>query len=164
MKRLLDVLLPAPLLSASLLVLWLVLAGSLEAAHWLMGALLAWLAPLLTQSLRPTPARIGRPWVIARLIACVGWDVLIWNLRVAGGVWRRRMPRGGFIVVPLELRDPNGLAALVMILSVVPGTVWSELSPERDQLLVHIFDLHDAEAEIHAIQQRYEKPLLEIFQ
>jgi multicomponent K+:H+ antiporter subunit E len=38
---------------------------------------------------------------------------------------------GTFVVVPLDLRDVHALAALAMISAVIPGTVWSELAPDR---------------------------------
>lgn len=162
MKRIL----PSPLLSAALLALWLVLNGSASPGHVLFGGLLAIAVPLLTASLRPTPVRVRKPLVVARLIATVGWDVLVWNWRVAAGVLRsrRRMPNGAFIVIPLDLRDPSGLAALATIMCVIPGTVWSELSIDRSKLLVHVFDLHDEALEVQHMKERYEKPLMEIFE
>jgi multicomponent K+:H+ antiporter subunit E len=85
---------------------------------------------------------------------------------VAAGVWRAkaRPPRGAFVVVPLELRDVHALAALTMITAVVPGTVWSELAPDRSALLIHVFDLDDEAAFIQHFKTDYEQPLKEIFE
>ncbi len=77
---------------------------------------------------------------------------------------RERLPRGGFITVPLDLRDPSGLAVLAAIMCVIPGTIWSEIALDRSALLVHIFDLADAQDEIELIKTRYERPLMEIFE
>lgn len=159
-------LLPAPLLSLALLVLWLLLNGSLGLGQWLMGAVLGFAVPLLTQSLRPTPVHIRRPGVALRLFLRVGLDVIVWNWRVLRGTLASasKLPEGGFVTVPLELRDPNGLAVLAAIMCVIPGTIWSELALDRSALLVHIFDMQDAEAEVQAIKTRYERPLMEIFE
>jgi multicomponent K+:H+ antiporter subunit E len=64
----------------------------------------------------------------------------------------------------LDLRDANGLAALSMICTVVPGTVWAELALDRSVLLMHVFDLDDEAAFIAHFKTTYERPLLEIFQ
>lgn len=162
MKRIL----PAPLLSAALFALWLVLNQPLSAAHLLLGIAVALAAPLLSAPLRPLPVRIRRPGVILRLIATVGYDVLLSNLQVALGVFRagRRPPRGTFVKVPLDLRDANGLAALSMITTVVPGTVWSEIALDRKVLLLHVFDLDDEAAFVAHYKLRYEHPLMEIFE
>lgn len=162
MKRLF----PAPWLSLALWVLWLVLNLSLSAGNLLLGALLAFLAPLLMAPLRPLPIRIRRPGVMLRLFLRVGYDVLVSNLEVAWGVLnaRRQPPRSRFIKIPLDLRDANGLAALSMITTVVPGTIWSELALDRSLLLLHVFDLDDEQRFIEHFKQSYERPLMEIFE
>ncbi|WP_058543320.1 Na+/H+ antiporter subunit E [Pseudomonas fluorescens] len=162
MKRLF----PAPWLSLALGVLWLVLNVSVSAGHLLLGAALGFLAPLMMRRLRPRPIRIRRPWVVLRLFLLVGRDVLVSNLTVAWGVLNagRRPPRSRFIKVPLDLHDANGLAALSMITTVIPGTVWSELALDRSILLIHVFDLEDEASFIAHFKATYERPLMEIFQ
>jgi len=162
MKRLL----PAPLLSAALFVLWLVLNQSVAAGHVLLAAVLAVAMPLLTASLRPLPVRIRRPLVFIRLILTVGRDVVVSNLEVGRDVLRAdwRMPNGAFVRIPLDLRDATALAALSTITTVVPGTVWSELALDRSALLLHVWNLQDEAAFIANFKSRYERPLMEIFE
>lgn len=157
---------PAPLLSLALLAIWLVLNRDYSLGQVLLGALVATIVPRLTQSLRPTPVRIRHLGVAFLLFMQVGWDVIVWNWRVLLGTLatHERLPRGGFITVPLDLRDPSGLAVLAAIMCVIPGTIWSEIALDRSALLVHIFDLDDAQAEIELIKTRYERPLMEIFE
>lgn len=159
-------LLPAPLLSLALMALWLLLNDAFDAAHLLMALLLGLVVPWLTQSLRPTPVRMRRPWVAVKLVLRVGRDVLVWNWRVLRGTLAlgAARPQGGFVTVPLDLRDPNGLAVLAAIMCVIPGTIWSELALDRSALLVHLFELDDAAAEVELIKRRYEQPLMEIFE
>jgi multicomponent K+:H+ antiporter subunit E len=159
-------LLPSPVLSAALLALWLLLAQSTSAGHWLLGAVLAIAMPLLMAPLRPTPGRLRHPFVAARLIARVAADVVVSALGVAHGVLRsgQRLPRGAFVVVPMALRDAHALAALSMITAVVPGTVWCELAADRSELLLHVFDLDDEAGFIARYKARYEQPLQEIFE
>lgn len=159
-------LLPAPLTSAALWALWLVLARSTSAGQVLLGLLLALIVPILTSSLRPNRVRVRRPLVVVRFILAVGRDVLVSNMEVAWGVvrWRWRRPDARFVIVPLELRDPLGLAALSMVTTVVPGTVWSELALDRSALLLHVWDVGDEEVFVARFKARYEKPLREIFE
>jgi len=157
---------PAPWFSVALAVLWLVLNVSLSAGNILLAILLGFLAPLLMAPLRPLPVSIRRPGVIIRLFLLVGRDVVASNLAVAWTVWnaRRRPPRSAFVKIPLDLRDANGLAALSMITTVVPGTVWSELALDRSVLLMHVFDLEDEAQFIEHFKRTYERPLMEIFE
>jgi multicomponent K+:H+ antiporter subunit E len=162
MKRLL----PAPLLSAGLFLMWLLLRPSFTPGSLALGALLALVMPLLMAPLRPAAGPVRRPLTVLRLVAIVGEDVVVSALEVARGVLasRRRPPHGGFVVVPLELRDVHALAALAMITTVVPGTIWCELAPDRSALRLHVFDLGDEAEFVAHFKQRYERPLKEIFE
>ena len=162
MKRLF----PAPWLSLALWALWLLLNLSLSAGNLLLGAALAILAPVMFAPLRPLPVRIRRPGVILKLFFLVGRDVVASNIAVAWGVLRagKNPPRSRFIKIPLDLRDANGLAALSMITTVVPGTIWSELALDRSVLLLHVFDLEDEAQFIEHFKTAYERPLMEIFE
>ncbi len=162
MKRLF----PAPWLSLALLGLWLVLNLSMSPGNLLLGALLGVLAPLMMAPLRPQPISLRRPGVILRLFLRVGRDVIVSNLQVAWGVLTcgSRPPRARFIKIPIDLRSPNGLAALSMITTVIPGTIWSELALDRSVLLLHVFDLDDEAQFIEHFKSAYERPLMEIFE
>lgn len=164
--RLLSALLPAPLLSVLLFVLWLLLVRAPGAGDVLLGALLAVAIPVLTAPLRPLPVRVRRPIVILRLVRDVVVDVVIANVRVAGVVLRARrtLPPSAFVRVPLELRDANGLAALAVITTITPGTVWCEMALDRSAILLHVLEVDDEAAFVRQFKARYERPLIEIFQ
>ncbi|MFJ4055115.1 Na+/H+ antiporter subunit E [Pseudomonas sp. NPDC089743] len=157
---------PAPLLSVALFVLWLLLNLSVSPGNLLLAAVLGILAPLLMAPLRPQHARVRRPLMVVKLLGRVGNDVIQSNLQVALSVLRagQHPPRSAFVHIPLDLRDAHGLAALSMITTVVPGTVWSELALDRSVLLLHVFDLKDENAFIEHFKHAYERPLMEIFQ
>ncbi|MBC3956038.1 MULTISPECIES: Na+/H+ antiporter subunit E [Pseudomonas] len=162
MKRLF----PAPVFSLALWVLWLVLNLSISPGQLLLGAVLAFLAPLLMAPLRPIPVRIRKPGTILKFLLMVGRGVVVSNVQVGLSVWRlkHRPPRSAFVRVPLDLHNANGLAALAMVTTVVPGTVWSELALDRSVLLMHVFDLEDEAQFIEHFKTTYERPLMEIFQ
>ncbi|AHG41680.1 cation:proton antiporter [Pseudomonas syringae CC1557] len=157
---------PAPLLSMALWALWLVLNLSVSPGHLLLGALLGFLAPLLMAPLRPLPVRIRKPGTILKFFWLVGRDVVVSNLQVGLSIWRlkRRPPRSAFVRIPLDLHNAHGLAALAIVTTVVPGTVWSELALDRSVLLMHVFDLENEAQFIEHFKTTYERPLMEIFQ
>lgn len=159
-------LLPAPWLSLALLAGWLLLTRSTSLGQVLLGLLAAVAAPALMAPLRPRPGPLHRADTVIRLTLRVGRDVLVSSLRVAWGVLRAgpQPPRAAFVRVPLALRDVHGLAALAVISSVVPGTVWCELAADRSALWLHVFDLDDEASFIAAFQRDYEQPLREIFE
>lgn len=118
-----------PLLTAGLLY-YLPSSTLAISALFLLAGLLAVAIPLLTAGLRPAPVRIRRPGGVLRLLLQPG---------------SRRHPPG-FVHVALDLRDPNGLAALAMIVCLTPGTAWAELSMDRASLLLHALEVDDVRA------------------
>lgn len=166
MKRALKRLIPSPWLSLGLLGGWLLLHDGIDAARLLLGAALALALPLLIAPLRPVPGPLRHWGTLTRLVLRVGRDVVRSAIEVALGVLAlsRRPPQPGFARIPLELRDMHGLAALAMIVTVVPGTVWCELAPDRSVLLLHVFDLPDEAAFLAHFKAAYELPLKEVFE
>jgi multicomponent K+:H+ antiporter subunit E len=162
MKRLVA----SPWLSLGIFVGWLLVNRSISPGQVALGALTAVAMPLLMAPLRPTPGPLRRWGVLAQLILRVGRDVVRSAVQVALGVLRARVrpPHGSFVVVPLELRSTHALAALAMITTVVPGTVWCELAPDRSALLLHVFDLADEPAFVAHFKAAYEQPLRRIFE
>lgn len=159
-------LVPAPVLSLALLVLWLLLNRSLSAGHIVLGTVLALAIPLLTAGLRPLPVRIRRPGAVLRLALAVAVDTVRSNVAVARlllAPGRRRHP-AGFVHIPLDVCDPNALAVLATIVCITPGTAWAELALDRSMLLLHVLELDDAATVIANVKRRYEAPLMEIFE
>lgn len=157
---------PAPLLTAALLVLWLAIASSLSAGQLVVGLVLAVGLSLLSTNLRASGVRVRRPLVIGRYAVTVAYDVVHSNLEVARDVisLRLRRPQSKFVVIPLDLRDPVGLATLAMVTTVVPGTVWSELALDGSSLMLHVWNVSNEADFIARYKARYEQPLREIFE
>lgn len=157
---------PAPLLSVFLLGLWLLLNQTFAPGHVLLGAALAIYAPIATASLRPTPVRVRRPLAVLRLLGRVAVDIVKSNIAVAGVILggRKRHEDSGFMRIPLDMRDPHGLAALACILTGCPGTVWAGLTDDGKVLTIHVLDLQDEGEWVDIVKNRYEKLLMEIFE
>ncbi|MGH7035417.1 MAG: Na+/H+ antiporter subunit E [Stellaceae bacterium] len=158
-------LLPFPLMSAGLLVLWLLLNGTLSAGQILLGCATALLGGWALAALDPPKARLRRPGAIFRLTALVAADIVRSNFAVARivvGLGRRKRS-AGFVDIPLELRDPYGLAALAGIITSTPGTLWVGFEAASGTLTIHVLDLVDESEWVHTIKSRYERLLLEIF-
>lgn len=155
-----------PLTSLVLLALWLALGPAPGPGQLLLGVVLAVLVPWLIWRLQAVQTRVRRPWTILRFTCTVLLDVMVSNLQVGWGVirMRRRAPRWTFVTIPLDLRDPAGLAALAVVTTIVPGTVWAELAPDSSALLLHVWDVEDHGAFIARYKARYEQPLREIYE
>ena len=150
-----------------LLVAWLLLNSTTAVGQILLGIALGAALVAVAAPLRPLRPRLRRADVAARLFFSVLVDIVQSNFAVARiilGLVRNRSVRCGSMVIPLELRDPHGLAVLAMIVTSTPGTVWQGLSDDRSELTIHVLDLVDEAHWVRKIKQRYEIPLKDIFE
>jgi multicomponent K+:H+ antiporter subunit E len=157
--------LPFPLLTASLLLMWLLLVGSAGPGALLLGLLLALLGVRALLALDPARARLRRPRAALEL----AWVVLVEVVRSNNAVARiilgpgTRKLTSGFVRVQLDMRDPYGLAALACIITATPGTVWVEYDSAKGTMLLHVLDLIEEDDWVRNVKDRYERRLMEIF-
>jgi multicomponent K+:H+ antiporter subunit E len=157
-------LVPFPVLSAGLLVLWLLLNG-LSVGHILLGGTVALIGGWAFAVLEPPKMRLRRPLTVLRLATFVFADIVRSNVAVARiilGLQPRRWT-SGFVDIPLQLRDPYALAALACIITSTPGTLWVDFDEASGTLTIHVLDLVDETEWVRTIKGRYERLLLEIF-
>ncbi len=158
-------LVPHPGLSVLLLITWVLAFQAVDVGTLLLGTLVALLIPRFTARFWPeSPSRV-RLGPLARLLAVLVLDILIANIKVAVlivGPTRRLRP--GFLVVPVELREPFAITLFANIISLTPGTVSSNLSGDRRALLVHSLDVDDPDVAVQIMKHRYERPLREVFE
>lgn len=149
-----------------LLIMWLLLNDTLAPGQIVLGVVLAICVTLVTTSMRPLRARLRRPRIAIGLFLRVLADIVRSNIAVAGVILgpAARRSNAGFMRIPLDLRDPHGLAVLAAIITSTPGTVWADLSLDGSVLTIHVLDLRDEQAWVRTIKQRYERPLMEIFE
>jgi len=159
-------LLPFPIVSFCLLALWLLLNQAVSFGHVLLGCVIALVGGRIMTVLELPRVRVKRPAVILRLLRLVAVDIVRSNLavgRIVLGLGRRQR-RAGFVEIPLDMRDPYGLASLACIISSTPGTLWGYFDAQKATLMIHVLDLVDQEEWIRTVKDRYERHLLEIFE
>lgn len=162
MKRFLRLL----YLPISLLLLWLILNDSMSAGHLILGLSIAVVLSILAPILRPVRASLSHPLIALRLIWHVAYDISLSTRDVGYRILQgdRTMAESGFLDIPLRIRDPHGLAALAGIVTFTPGTVWAGHDPVDNILTLHVLDLGNPDGLTKVIQDRYEAPLMEIFE
>ncbi len=158
-------LLPYPILTLGLVLMWLMLAG-FTPGQFVIGVGVAVAASHALGALGETRPTIRRWRAVATLVGIVSYDIVRSNIAVAHILLSRsqRPNRSDFVKVPLRLRNPLGLAALSIILTSTPGTAWLDYNSVSGELLIHVFDLVDEEHWVHLIADRYERLLMEIFE
>ena len=157
--------LPYPLLSVLLWLIWLLLNQSMAPGAIAAGVVFSVVLAKVFDVLRPPKAHVRNYPLLMRLFVRVVFDIVRSNLAVARLILRRDIrAQSGFVTIPLILTDQHGLAVLACIITSTPGTIWVSHDSGASLLLIHVLDLVDEQTWIDSIKQRYEQPLLEIFQ
>jgi len=155
---------PSLPLSLAVFLLWLLLVSEISAGGLLLAAALAIALPLMASTLQPPRAHFGPMVVVLRLAATVAVDIVVSNIEVARRILGPQSALApAFIWVPLDIKSAHGITALASIITLTPGTLSAELAQDQRHLLVHCFNLDDANEAIARIKARYEAPLMEIF-
>ncbi|SFR54734.1 multisubunit potassium/proton antiporter, PhaE subunit [Thiomicrospira sp. ALE5] len=156
--------LPHPILSFILWIAWLLLNNTVDPGHMVLGAILAIFIPWFTAAFWPEKIKVQKPAVLAKFFAVVLWDIMVANFAVAKLILGRNDKlQPGFFEVPLEITTPIGISILANTISLTPGTVSCDLSPDQTKLIIHALHIDDQAQMIADIKQRYERPLKEVF-
>ena len=165
MARAFNWLLPHPLLTLILTIVWMLLQNELSAGMIVFGFILGIIIPWSTSIWWPDTPKGFRAGKMISYSLIVIWDIIVANIEVAWIVISvpTSKLKPAWIVVPLTLRAPEAITMLAGTITLTPGTVSADLSDEGHSLLVHVLHTEDPDGIRDDIKTRYEARLLEIF-
>lgn len=158
-------LIPHPLLSLTLVLVWLGLVNTFTLGNLILGSLLGLVIPMLTAAYWPDRPKLARPLKVVEYVLIVLWDIVVANVQVAAIILFKREPaiRSQWIPIPLELKSAEAITVLAGTITMTPGTVSATLAADGSAILVHCLHTDDPDAVRDEIKTRYERRLLEIF-
>ena len=165
MGRALHWLIPHPLLTLILTIVWMLLQNEISAGMIVFGFILGVIIPWGTSVWWPDTPNSFRVFRMISYSFVVVWDIIVANIEVAWIVLTvpANKLKPAWIVVPLRLREPEAITMLAGTITLTPGTVSADLSDHGRSLLVHVLHTDDPDSIRDDIINRYERRLLEIF-
>jgi len=159
-------LVPHPVLSLTLTLVWLGLVNKVTPGNLLLGLGLGMIIPLITAAYWPDRPTLHRPLKAAEYVLIVLWDIAVANVQVAWIILFKPNDklRSCWITVPLDLTSPEAITVLAGTITLTPGTVSTTLAADAGSLLVHCLHARDPDAVRESIKARYESRLMEVFQ
>lgn len=156
---------PHPLLSLTLLVVWIGLVNTVTVGNLLLGSAIGLIVPMVTRAYWPDRPRLARPLKIVEYVLIVLWDIVVANVQVAMVILFRKEAdiRSHWIPIPVELTSAEAITVLAGTITMTPGTVSATLSADGQCILVHCLHSDDPDAVRDEIKSRYEARLKEIF-
>lgn len=165
MARAYHWLFPHPVLTLILAVVWILLQNQISSGMVVFGIILGIIIPRMTSIWWPDTPKGFRLGKMISYSFIVVWDILVANVQVAWIVLTvpNAKLKPAWIMVPLELQQPEAITMLAGTITLTPGTVSADLSNNGRSLLVHVLHTDDPDAVLEDIKTRYERRLKEIF-
>lgn len=165
MARAVHWLVPHPYLTLLLAVVWMLLQNDLSAGMAVFGIILGIVIPRITSIWWPDTPKAFHLGKMMTYSLMVMWDIMVANIEVAWIVISvpNSKLKPAWVVVPLDLRQPEAITLLAGTITLTPGTVSADLSDEGHSLLVHVLHTDDPDGIVTDIKTRYERRLKEIF-
>ncbi|MBP2235165.1 multicomponent Na+:H+ antiporter subunit E [Sinorhizobium kostiense] len=148
-----------------LTVIWGAISASFTPANLMLGfavgALSLW---LIRRELQPVTYPL-RPLRLALLIALFFKELAVSATKVAILVMRERMAlKPGIFAYPLTVRSDFEITLLANLITLTPGTLSVDVSPDRKTLYVHALDCADPGALRQDIARGFERRIREAFE
>jgi multicomponent Na+:H+ antiporter subunit E len=142
-----------------LALIWLAMTGVFSSENFIFGIVLGFLALLISR-------RVQSPTRLIKTVELIGYflyELVLANVRLA---WDIATPstrmRPGIIAIPLDVKTEMQILLLTSLISLTPGTLSLDISPDRSTLYVHVLYLSDPDTERQHIKQGFERRVLEV--
>jgi multicomponent Na+:H+ antiporter subunit E len=149
---------------------WTALLATLDLRAIAFGALVAaaivtWCSRLTGPSAPFDRAVLPRPLGLARLVLAFFVELVKSALSVAREAWRPRLAvKPGVLRIPLTVHTDIEITMLASLISLTPGTLSLDVSPDGKHLYVHALLVLDDGTEIRrTIARRLERPVRRAF-
>lgn len=151
------------LLNLILALTWAALQGELNATNLVIGFLVSAAVIYVFRQMFFEPRYFTKLGLGIKLVLVFFKELIKSNLSVLKIVISPRLRvRSGVIAVPTELRNDVALTLLANMITLTPGTLTLDISPDRRYLFVHTLNLDDPEDVKREIRMAFEVYLQEL--
>lgn len=150
-----------------LALLWAGTTGSFSGLNLLFGGVIGGVAVLLLRQSLTSPGHLRRARRSLSLLGLFLYELMASAVRVALVVLRPDMNKviqPAIVAVPLSVKSDVQITMLANLITLTPGTLSVDLSPNRSVLYVHALTMGDRDAMIADIKNGFEKKILEVFE
>jgi multicomponent Na+:H+ antiporter subunit E len=142
---------------------WAFAAGEPFASNLAFGFVLGWLVLWMGGEVLGSTVYARRIVKIGEFGLFFAWEMLVANIRVAYDVLTvTHHMRPAFLAVPLDARTDAEIVLLANLISLTPGSLSLDVSPDRRTLYVHAMYASDPEQVKRRLKEGFERRVLEL--
>lgn len=150
-----------------LALVWAGITGNFSGLNLLFGGAIGAGAVYLLRDTVARPRATRRIRRIVSLALLFIYELIVSAVRVAAVVIRpdlSKAVRPAIVAVPITLRSDAEITLLANMITLTPGTLTVDVSPDKSVLYVHALYMEDREAMIADITNGFEKKVREVFE
>ncbi len=149
-------------LNAFLALSWSALVGSFTLTNLLIGYAIGFAALWVARPLFKASNYFERVWRVLRLILLFIYELVISSFRVVWDVVTpTHLSSPGIVAVPLDAQTDEEILLVANLISLTPGSLSLDVSPDRKTLYVHAMFVEDPETLRQEVKQGLERSVLE---
>jgi multicomponent Na+:H+ antiporter subunit E len=145
-----------------LALVWAAATGSFTEGNLVAGFVLGYLILLFSQPAIGEARYFSKSRQIISFFAFFVWEVVLSNFRMAYDVLNPAHTQPGIIAVALEPQSDTEISVLATLLTLTPGTLTVDVSPDRRVMYVHAMSVDDRDTLERKIKQDFERRVLEL--
>jgi multicomponent Na+:H+ antiporter subunit E len=151
------------LLNFILAFVWMFLKTSYSPASFFVGYFFGLLIIYIFRRFFTSRFYLLRVVAVLNLIYIFTLELILSNIAVLKAVLRPKLNiKPGIFAFPTELKEDWEITMLANLITLTPGTLVVDVSPDNRILYVHAMDITDADEAIQSIKNTFEKAIMEV--
>ncbi|MBT2659432.1 MULTISPECIES: Na+/H+ antiporter subunit E [Bacillaceae] len=151
------------LLNFILAFVWMFLKTSYSPASFFVGYFFGLLIIYIFRRFFTSRFYLLRVVAVLNLIYIFTLELILSNISVLKAVLRPKLNiKPGIFAFPTELKEDWEITMLANLITLTPGTLVVDVSPDNRILYVHAMDISDADEAIQSIKNTFEKAIMEV--
>ena len=151
------------LLNFILAFVWMFLKTSYSPASFFVGYFFGLLIIYIFRRFFTSRFYLLRVVAVLNLIYIFTLELILSNIAVLKAVLRPKLNiKPGIFAFPTELKEDWEITTLANLITLTPGTLVVDVSPDNKILYVHAMDISDADEAIQSIKNTFEKAIMEV--
>lgn len=151
------------LLNFILAFVWMFLKTSYSPASFFVGYFFGLLIIYMFRRFFTSRFYLLRVVAVVNLIYIFTKELILANIAVLKVILKPKLDiKPGIFAYPTELKQDWEITVLANLITLTPGTLVVDVSPDNKVLYVHAMDISDAAEDIQGIKNTFEKAIMEV--
>jgi len=153
-------------LNVALALVWAALTASFTLSSLLLGFAFGFAGLWLAQPLfEGSSGYFKRVYRVFRLIAFFLYELVVSSVRVAWDVVTpTHLSKPAILEMPLDVKSDLEILLVTNLISLTPGTLSLDVTPDRSTLIVHAMFAEDPDALVQELKDGMERMVKEVFE